>query len=77
MTDGNIRVTVRDADIGKLFEQASSDPSRAREGTGLGLSLVRAIVERHGGALEIRSRENVNSTVTVTSPQAKLSRAAA
>jgi signal transduction histidine kinase len=56
LTDGNIRVTVRDtgigmpddllARIGRPFEQASSDPSRAREGTGLGLSPVRAKLSR-------------------------------
>jgi signal transduction histidine kinase len=65
------------ARIGQPFEQASNDPSHAREGTGLGLFLVRAIVARHGGLLDIRSRENVGTTVTVTLPLSQLARAAA
>ncbi|HWY63352.1 MAG TPA: HAMP domain-containing sensor histidine kinase [Rhizomicrobium sp.] len=63
--------------VGQPFEQASNDPSLAREGTGLGLSLVRAIVAQHGGTLEIQSHENVGTTVTVSLPLAQESRVAA
>jgi signal transduction histidine kinase len=65
------------ARIGKPFEQASNNPSHAREGTGLGLSLVRAIIVQHGGTLDIASRENVGTTVTVFLPLAQEDRAAA
>ena len=57
--------------VGQPFEQASNVPTYAREGTGLGLSLVRAIVAQHGGTLEIQSRENVGTTVTVSLPLAQ------
>jgi signal transduction histidine kinase len=65
------------ARIGQPFEQASNDPSHAREGTGLGLFLVRAIVAQHGGLLDIQSRETVGTTVTVTLPLSQQVRAAA
>jgi cell cycle sensor histidine kinase DivJ len=65
------------ARIGQPFEQASNDPTCAREGTGLGLSLVRAIVAQHGGTLEIQSREHVGTTVTLYLPLSQEVRAAA
>ncbi len=40
----------------------------AREGTGLGLSLVRALIHQHGGALSIESREGVGTAVTCELP---------
>jgi len=54
--------------IGHAFEQASNNPLLAREGTGLGLALVRALVARHGGSIHIDSAENVGTTVTVELP---------
>jgi signal transduction histidine kinase len=65
------------ARIGQPFEQASNDPAHAREGTGLGLSLVRAIVAQHGGTFEIQSQEGVGTTVTVILPLSQQARAAA
>ncbi|HET7085227.1 MAG TPA: HAMP domain-containing sensor histidine kinase [Rhizomicrobium sp.] len=56
------------ARIGQAFEQADNDPMRAREGTGLGLALVKALVERHGGQIKIASREGLGTTVSVELP---------
>ncbi len=82
-----MRISVRDngigipADvlsrIGGAFEQASNDPMLAREGTGLGLALVTALVRQHGGKLGIESRENVGTCVTVELPLVQPDRAAA
>jgi len=63
--------------IGQPFEQASNNPMLAREGTGLGLSLVKALVNEHGGTMTVTSREDVGTTVTVTLPRAQQDRKAA
>jgi signal transduction histidine kinase len=54
--------------IGRPFEQAISDPAHAREGTGLGLSLVRSLVLQHGGTLKIESREGSGTAVICELP---------
>jgi len=54
--------------IGRPFEQATSDPAHAREGTGLGLSLVRSLVLQHGGTLKIESREGSGTAVVCELP---------
>jgi signal transduction histidine kinase len=83
----HVRISVRDTGIGipahiltrigGAFEQASNDPMLAREGTGLGLALVTALVAQHGGALRIESKENVGTTVTVDLPRSQAARVAA
>ncbi|TNJ36980.1 hypothetical protein FGF68_05245 [Prosthecochloris vibrioformis] len=37
-------------------------------GTGLGLAIVKDIVELHGGQVEVSSRLNLGSTVSVIQP---------
>jgi signal transduction histidine kinase len=54
--------------IGNAFEQADNNPHCAREGTGLGLALVKALAERHQGRIHIQSRERHGTTVTVELP---------
>jgi signal transduction histidine kinase len=84
---GHMRLSVRDNGIGipanvlsrlgSAFEQGSNDPMLAREGTGLGLALVKALVHQHGGKLSIESRENSGTCVTVELPLVQPERAAA
>ncbi|HEY1836635.1 MAG: ATP-binding protein [Rhizomicrobium sp.] len=54
--------------LGKPFEQVCVDPMLAKGGTGLGLALVQALAQRHGGAMRIESEEGVGTTVTVELP---------
>ncbi|MEA3240618.1 MAG: ATP-binding protein [Pseudomonadota bacterium] len=42
------------------------------KGTGLGLTTVKVIVDKHGGRLEWKSRVNEGSTFTVVLPAGKV-----
>jgi signal transduction histidine kinase len=78
ITSETLVVTVRDhgigmtesllARVGLPFEQAINDPAHAREGTGLGLSLVRALINQHGGTFSIESHEGIGTAVTCELP---------
>jgi signal transduction histidine kinase len=54
--------------IGNPFEQVAGDPIVAKGGTGLGLSLVRALAEKHGGSMQIVSQEGFGTEVLVHLP---------
>jgi PAS domain S-box-containing protein len=76
--DGGLRIAVVDTGIGMAPEKVATaiepfhqlDGSLARRfgGTGLGLSIAKALVELHGGRLEIASAEGEGTTVTITLP---------
>lgn len=50
------------------FEQIASTLSRQHQGAGLGLPLVKEIVEQHGGQVELSSELDAGTTVTVILP---------
>ncbi len=54
--------------LGNPFVQADSGYDRRREGTGLGLSVVKGLAALHGGTMTIDSALGVGTTVTVTLP---------
>jgi GAF domain-containing protein len=76
--NGEVRVAVRDNGIGidqadrerifEEFQQASRDPERSREGTGLGLALSKRYVELHGGRIWVDSEVGKGSTFTFALP---------
>ena len=51
-----------------VFAQEGKQSTTTFSGSGLGLSIVKDIVERMGGTIELESEENVGSTFTVTVP---------
>jgi len=51
------------------FVQGETSLSRRYEGIGLGLSIAKSLVEKHGGRLEIRSQEGVGTTVLIHLPK--------
>ena len=57
------------ASVGQPFFQARSSYDRPYEGTGLGLSVVKGLVDLHGGRLEIKSRVGEGTRVVVQLPR--------
>jgi signal transduction histidine kinase len=71
VTDTGIGITPSDqVRIFEAFRQAEGDYARKAEGTGLGLTLSRRIVELHGGRLWVESEIDQGSTFTFSLPAA-------
>jgi PAS domain S-box-containing protein len=76
--DGGLELHVHDTGIGmsedeaaqavEPFVQVDARIARRHEGTGLGLPMVAAIMEMHGGTTAIASRPNEGTRVTVAFP---------
>jgi len=78
VTETDVRIWVRDSgpgisvsDQARIFDPFTrgSDAHRRYRGGGLGLAIVRAIAEAHGGRVELDSRLGVGSTFTIVLPQ--------
>src|SRR5262249_24043936 len=76
------RVVVRDSGIGippasqrvifEPFQQVGSKSTRESGGLGLGLAIVRQIVEMHGGSVAVKSEgEGKGSAFTISLPRQK------
>ncbi|MEA2646940.1 MAG: hypothetical protein QOE92_2023 [Chloroflexota bacterium] len=73
-----VRVSVRDQGIGirkedrdrlfKKFQRIPDPSSRKTAGTGLGLYIVKGLVELHGGDIEVKSTYGKGSTFAFTLP---------
>jgi len=64
-------IGIREEDIGNIFSlfyQADSGQSRMYGGTGIGLAIIKQLVEQHGGRLWVKSRYGEGSTFTFTLP---------
>jgi two-component system cell cycle sensor histidine kinase PleC len=54
------------------FRQTDGDLNRKYEGTGLGLPLSKALIEAHGGCLDLQSEVGAGTTVTVRLPAERI-----
>ena len=71
-----VRLTVSDNGVGipeqhlpHVFDRFyKADQARTGAGSGLGLSIVKAIVERHGGTVAVRSRQGVETVFEIALP---------
>ena len=76
--NGNVVLEVADHGIGipaeqqqhlfQRFFRGSNAAERAIQGTGIGLSIVKAIVDAHGGSIAVESREGEGTTFRVAFP---------
>ena len=74
--DGTAILTLSDTGVGIPAEDLPhvfkrfyrGDKSRTGGNTGLGLAISKAIVEAHGGAIEVSSEEDAGATFTVRLP---------
>jgi PAS domain S-box-containing protein len=75
VSDTGIGIPIDEQDeLFQRFFRASTAQHRQIQGTGLGLSIVAAIVQGHGGRIEVDSAHLQGSTFTVRIPLARLHR---
>ncbi len=82
LDDGRLALSVEDTGIGiapedldkvmSEFGQVDSAFARDHDGTGLGLPLVKAMIELHGGTFEFESAPGVGTTATLIFPAERL-----
>ena len=73
-----VKIAVQDTGIGippedlarlaRPFEQAEGQHTKTQQGTGLGLALTKALVEMHGGLLDLRSAPGQGTSASFSLP---------
>jgi signal transduction histidine kinase len=80
--DGGMTLQVKDTGIGMApedipralmaFTQVDDDLSRRHEGSGLGLTIVKSMMEQHGGRLTLQSAKGEGTTVSLEFPAGRV-----
>lgn len=78
MKDKNVEISMKDNGLGispedlpyifERFYRADTSRSRATGGTGIGLAIVKSLVEAHGGSIRVESELDTGSEFVVTLP---------
>ena len=69
ISDSGIGISEEDVKrLGQPFEQVKNEETNKQEGTGLGLSLSKSMVELHGGQFQITSLLGRGTTISFTVP---------
>ncbi len=81
---GGLCISITDTGIGLTeselekalapFGQVDTEHNRDGSGTGLGLTLVKSLIELHGGSFDMVSQKNIGTTATITFPKKRVSR---
>jgi signal transduction histidine kinase len=70
--NGHLIMTVKDTGIGMDPEQLERvfEPlfTTKPKGIGLGMTIVKSLIEKHHGSIHVQSRRNIGTTVTVSLP---------
>jgi hemerythrin-like metal-binding protein len=76
--DGFYHISVTDTGVGiaredhhgvfKMFHRLGADPTNTREGTGIGLTVTKLLIERMAGRVGFESEKNVGSTFWIELP---------
>ncbi|MDJ0609982.1 MAG: PAS domain-containing sensor histidine kinase [Kiloniellales bacterium] len=75
VADTGIGMTLEDIPRAMIrFAQTPSPVTRKFEGNGLGLPLTKSLIELHGGSLDLQSKVDVGTTVTVRLPAERIVR---
>lgn len=82
--EGDMHISITDTGVGldeyeikkalSPFGQVDNDLSRSGSGTGLGLTLVGALVGLHGGSFDLFSKKGIGTTATVILPAERVVR---
>ena len=71
LTVSDTGIGIAPHDLGRVlepFEQVDTALTRSHQGTGLGLPLVKAIMDLHGGTLDLASEPGAGTRVSITFP---------
>jgi len=80
--NGRLNLSITDTGIGMTdtelekalspFGQVETEHNRNTSGTGLGLTLVKSLIELHGGELDIVSQKGIGTTATLIFPSKRV-----
>ena len=75
IADNGVGIAAEDlAGAMEPFSRVKTTPTNGKAGSGLGLSIVRQLVELHGGTFRLESTVGAGTTATVSFPRGRLLR---